>query len=462
MSTDGPVRVHVVLPGGDEVRAGTLRFHETRRTASATFTYEQAYLADPRAYALDPTLQLDAGSHQTPPAVAVFGAMSDGAPDRWGRNLMTRAERERAQREGVTARTLIESDFLLGTRDDLRQGALRYTTDDRTFLAPPGDGVPRLIALPRLLDLTDALVTHEAVDRDLRDLVAAGGSLGGARPKAAVVLDDGAALAIAKLPRRGSDEWDVMGWEKVTLDLAVAAQLTVPRSHLVQVLGRNVLITERFDRRRTLRVGFISAMTMLEAHDGDQRSYLEIADTIETQSPAPGRDLEQLFRRIVFSVLVSNTDDHLRNHGFLREPTGWTLSPAFDLNPNPEAPGALSTTIDTDGDPTASIDLALQTAQMYRLSPTRAIEIVDEVEQATAPWRTVATRLELPARELELMLAAFDTPERTTARAIVTQHRTSSTVSPARVGQPQPRRPRGTPAAGQYAPQPRSQPDEQR
>ena len=459
MSTDSPVRVHVVLPDGDEVRAGTLRFHEKRRTASATFTYEQAYLADPRAYALDPTLQLDAGSHQTPPAVAVFGAMRDGAPDRWGRNLMTRAERERAQREGVTARTLIGSDFLLGTRDDLRQGALRYTTDDRTFLAPPGDGLPRLIALPRLLDLTDALVTHEAVDRDLRDLVAAGGSLGGARPKAAVVLDDGAALAIAKLPRRGSDEWDVMGWEKVTLDLAAAAQLTVPRSHLVQVLGRNVLLTERFDRRRTLRVGFVSAMTMLEAHDGDQRSYLEIADAIETQSPAPGRDLEQLFRRIVFSVLVSNTDDHLRNHGFLREPTGWTLSPAFDLNPNPEAPGALSTTIDTDGDPTASIDLALQTAQMYRLSPTRAIEIVHEVEQATATWRTVATRLELPARELELMLAAFDTPERTTARAIVTQHRTFSTVSPARVGQPQPRRPRGTPTAGQYAPQPRSQPD---
>ena len=145
MSTDGPVRVHVVLPGGDEVRAGTLRFHERRRTASATFTYEQAYLADPRAYALDPTLQLDAGSHQSPPGVAVFGAMSDGAPDRWGRNLMTRAERERAQREGVTARTLIESDFLLGTRDDLRQGALRYTTDGETFLAPPGGGVPRLI-----------------------------------------------------------------------------------------------------------------------------------------------------------------------------------------------------------------------------------------------------------------------------------------------------------------------------
>lgn len=128
----------------------------------------------------------------------------------------------------------------------------------------------------------------------------------------------------------------------------------------------------------------------------------------------------------MFSVLVSNTDDHLRNHGFLREPTGWALSPAFDLNPNPEAPGVLSTTIDTDGDPSASIERCLQTAQMYRVSPGRAIEILDEVEQATATWRIVATRLGLPSHELELMLAAFDTPESRTARAIVTRHRTST------------------------------------
>jgi len=427
MSIQGPLHVHVVLPDGSQVRAGTLRFHEKRQIASATFIYEQAYLADPRAYPLDPTLHLDAGSHQTPPGLAVFGAMRDGAPDRWGRNLMIRAEHQRADREAATEPTLLESDFLLGTRDDLRQGALRYTTDDELFLAPPRSGVPRLIALPRLLELTDALVTRGAVDAELRDLVAAGGSLGGARPKAAVVLDDGVTIAIAKLPRRGRDEWDVMGWERVTLDLAAAAQLTVPRSHLVRVLGRHVLLTQRFDRRRGLRVGFISAMTMLEARDGDRRSYPEIADAIETQSPAPGHDLEQLFRRMVLSVLVSNTDDHLRNHGFLREPTGWALSPAFDLNPNPKAPGALSTTIDTDGDPAPSIERCLQTASTYRLSPTRAIQIVDEVEQATAAWRTVATRLGLPALEHEVMLEAFETPERRTARAIVAQHRTSTT-----------------------------------
>jgi len=425
---DGPLQVHVVLPGGEQVRAGTLRFHQMRRTPSATFLYDPTYLADPRAYALDPSLPLDAGPHQTPPGAALFGAMGDGAPDRWGRNLMTRAERHRADVDGVAARMLLESDFLLGTRDDLRQGALRYTADGQSFVAPPSDGIPRLIALPRLLDLTDSLGTLEVVDADLRDLVAAGSSLGGARPKAAVVLDDGV-LAIAKLPRRGGDEWDVMGWEKVTLDLASAAQLTVSRSHLVQVLGRNVLLTERFDRRRGVRVGFVSAMTMLEARDRDQRSYLDIADTIETQSPRPGGDLEQLFRRIVFSVLVSNTDDHLRNHGFLRESTGWALSPAFDLNPNPEAPGSLSTTIDTDGDPTANVEHCVQTAQMYRLSLTRAVEVVDEVEQATASWRAVATRLKLPARELDLMQAAFDTAERRTARALVSAHRTSGSSS---------------------------------
>lgn len=424
MSTDVPVRVHVVLPDGDQLHAGTLRFHERRRAASATFFYEPAYLADRRAYALDPTLHLDAGSHQTPPGSAIFAAMSDGAPDRWGRNLMTRAERERARHDGVAPRTLLESDFLLGTRDDVRQGALRYTTDDETFLARPGEGVPRLIALPRLLGLTDRLVAHETLDRDLHDLVAAGGSLGGARPKAAVVLDAGV-LAIAKLPRRGSDEWDVMGWEKVALDLARAAQIDVPLSRLVRVLGRNVLVTERFDRVGARRVAFISALTMLEARDGSPRSYLEVADVLQTQSPAPGRDLEQLFRRVVFSILVSNTDDHLRNHGFLRETTGWTLSPAYDLNPNPEAPGTLSTTIDTDGDPTASIDTCVQTAPMYRLTPARAIEIVDDVERATSTWRVVATRADIAPRELDLMVGAFDTGERTTARAIVARHRTT-------------------------------------
>jgi serine/threonine-protein kinase HipA len=215
-----------------------------------------------------------------------------------------------------------------------------------------------------------------------------------------------------------------MGWQKVALDLARAAQIDVPLSRLVRVLGRNVLVTEQFDRVGARRVAFINALTMLEARDGSPRSYLEVADVLQTQSPAPGRDLEQLFRRVVFSILVSNTDDHLRIHGFLRETTGWTLSPAYDLNPNPEAPGTLSTTIGTDGDPTASIGTCVQTAPTYRLTPARAIEIVDDVERATSTWRVVAMRADIAPRELDLMVGPFDTGQPATARTIPLHHLT--------------------------------------
>lgn len=423
----GGVSVHVVLPDGDQVRAGTLHLHQARRTDSATFSYHEAYLADPRAYALDPGLPLASGAHQTAPGRAVFGAIGDTAPDRWGRTLMARAELERASGLGVTPRTLLESDYLLGTRDDLRQGALRFTRDGTEFLAVAEDGVPRLVALDTLLALTDRHLAHRTGDRDLRDLVNAGGSLGGARPKAAVLLDDGA-LAIAKFPRRGSDEWDVMRWEKVGLDLAAAAGIDVPGSQLVPVAGRSVLLTRRFDRSGPRRVGYVSAMTRLEAADGESRSYPEIAEVAEAESPEPARDLEQLFRRAVFSVLISNGDNHLRNHGFLRRQTGWALAPAFDLNPEPDAPGRLATTIDVDGDPMAGVEACLRTAGYYRLTPARAVQVLTEVEQATSRWRQTATRAGAPAAELDLMAAAFGGPERTAARRAIAAHRTRGTA----------------------------------
>lgn len=421
------VGVHVVLPDGDQVRAGTLHLHQARRADSSTFSYDGAYLADPRAYPLDPGLPLASGAHQTAPGRAVFGAIGDTAPDRWGRTLMARAERERAERLGTTPRTLLESDYLLGTRDDLRQGALRFAGTDGEFLAIPEDGVPRLVALATLLALTDRHLAHRIGDRDLRDLVNAGGSLGGARPKAAVLLDDGAP-AIAKFPRRGSDEWDVMRWEKVSLDLAAAAGIDVPGSDLVRVAGHSVLLLRRFDRSGTRRIGYVSAMTRLEARDGERRSYPEIAEVAEAESPGPGRDLEQLFRRAVFSVLISNGDNHLRNHGFLREPTGWALAPAFDLNPEPEAPGRLVTTIDVDGDPTAGVEACLRTAGYYRLTSARAVQVLAEVERATSLWRQVAARAGAPVTELNLMAAAFDAPERATARRVIAAHRTRGTA----------------------------------
>ena len=249
-----------------------------------------------------------------------------------------------------------------------------------------------------------------------------------------------------------------MGWEKLTADLASAAGVVMPRSRLVSVRGRDMLVLDRFDRQDFHRVGYVSALTMLESTDGDRRSYLEIADVLEQFSPAPARDLEQLFRRVAFSILVSNTDDHLRNHGFLRTSTGWALSPAFDLNPNPEAPGTLSTTIDTDADTAASIDALLATSVMYRLTQGRAIEVVGEVESATSTWRGSAARLGLASSEIDDMAAAFDTPERTRTSELGAAHRTSNRPSPAaRTGQYH--RPAGAPDGGEFGPLVRGEPD---
>jgi serine/threonine-protein kinase HipA len=193
-------------------------------------------------------------------------------------------------------------------------------------------GVPKLVALPTLLDASDRLSSDDPDSQDIRDLVDAGSSLGGARPKASVLTNHGE-LAIAKFPHRGGDEWDVPGWEKLLADLAVRAGITVAPAELVQVQGRNVLVSRRFDRDGGRRVGFASALTMLEASDGDRRSYLEIAEVVEVHSPQPRADLVELYRRIAFSALTANTDDHLRNHGFLRTNNGWQLA---RLRPEPQ------------------------------------------------------------------------------------------------------------------------------
>jgi serine/threonine-protein kinase HipA len=252
--------------------------------------------------------------------------------------------------------------------------------------------------------------------RDLRDLIDAGSSFGGARPKAAVI-DISGQLAIAKFPRSGSDEWDVAGWEEVELRLARRSGLTVSDSRLSVVAGRNILIVHRFDRAAGVRVGFASALTMLEAADGEQRSYLEIAEVIERNSTAPTADLRELYRRIIFSILTGNTDDHLRNHAFLRRGRGWALSPAYDLNPNPHRPDRLSTAIDLD-DTKADVETALSVSGYFRLSLAEARSEIASVADATSGWRSEAAALNLPHREIDLMAQAFETDQRRVARTM--------------------------------------------
>lgn len=395
---------------GEDVLSGRLFSQRRRGVESASFSYDERYLARPDAYTLDPGLPLMTGIHHTPAGRKLFGAFADSAPDRWGRNLISRAERIRARQAGVVARSIGEIDYLLGVRDDLRQGALRFRAEDSgPFLATEDSGVPQLTDLPDLLSLAARAENDTAGYEEIKRLVRLGSSLGGARPKTHV-LDMSGQIAIAKFPSSTADTWNVMAWEKTALDLARLAGIKVPPSLLVRVGARHVLVVDRFDRRPAgLRIGYASAMTMLEAGDGDQRSYLEIAEVVEEHSDATSVELIELWRRMAFSVLISNTDDHLRNHGFLHGRADiWNLAPAFDLNPNPE-PGTkyLSTAID-DGETEASVDLLLEVAPYFRLDEARALMVLRQVASAVADWRLVAAGHGLGARELDGMELAFE------------------------------------------------------
>ena len=415
MAQRAPVEVTVEIDGR-EVAAGTLWIHE-RGGQTATFRYADSYLIDPKGYTLDPALPRAAGVFHPVPGTALFGAFADSAPDRWGENLMRREERERARAAKSTPRTIGKADFLLGVRDDARQGAIRFRQPgSATYYSGHRHAVPRLIDVARLLRAADRLGAEQPFDRDLADLIDAGSSLGGARPKAAVINASGR-LTIAKFPRAGSDEWDAPAWEEVQLRLARRAGLRVAASELLPVAGRHVLLVDRFDRSDGHRIGFASALTMLEAADGDQRSYLEIAEVIERHSPRADADLRELYRRIVFSVLTANTDDHLRNHAFLRERGGWALSPAYDLNPNPDSRARLSTAIDLE-DATASIELALSVGGYFRLAPAAAREIAAGVATATAGWRQVAAELGVPRNQLDRMADAYETDQRRAANSL--------------------------------------------
>jgi serine/threonine-protein kinase HipA len=414
-----PIEVDVQIAGRD-VPAGRLWTHRHGQTESATFSYREDYLQLADAYELDPGLPLQAGQHQTPVKQPLFGAMSDCAPDGWGRRLVRRAEAQRAREADTQQRELTEVDFLLGARDDLRQGALRFRGhDSEQYLALDSEGVPHLIGLPRLLGAAEELERDQPTSEDLRLLLHGGSSLGGARPKAHV-LDTEGRLAIAKFPSPKADEWDVIRWEAVALTLARHAGITVPEHELHVIENRPVLVVRRFDRDTNGRIGYLSAMTMLQAKDGEDASYLEIGQALEEQSPDAGADLRELWRRIVFTVLISNTDDHLRNHGFLRLSTaGWSLSPAFDLNPNPEgAAKQLATAID-DNSTEASLATALEVAPQFRISEMQARAIVAEVLAATERWRNVARATGLGGQQLERLEPAFEHEQSAAARELV-------------------------------------------
>ena len=401
--------VHVDLDGVPQL-AGRLWTRSRKGRDSASFEYDAAWLRHPARFALEPALTLGRGPHHTMPGHALFGAIGDSAPDRWGRVLLQRDERRKAREENRTPRTLTEADYLLGVSDLARQGALRFTTrEDGPFLAlADAVKIPPLVQLPALLGAALRLTGENGSDEDLRLLLAPGSSLGGARPKASVIDRDGQ-LLIAKFPHN-DDLTRLTLWEALALRLASEAGIATPEWRTEDIAGRGVLLLHRFDRVGDRRIPFLSAMSMLGAADNELRSYLEIADALRQHGVRAGEDCAQLWRRIAFNILISNTDDHLRNHGFLYDPDGgWRLAPAYDLNPVPVdvKPRVLSMAID-DADSTASLDLAFTVAGHFGLKRPAANAIAAEVGSAVARWRDNAASLGLSAGEIDRMASAFE------------------------------------------------------
>jgi serine/threonine-protein kinase HipA len=406
---DREALVYVELAGRPHL-VGRLWARARKDKESATFEYDKTWLEHKGRFSLEPALTLGPGPFHTAADVPMFGAIGDSAPDRWGRALMRRMERKLAERERRAPRTLQEMDFLLLVDDEVRLGALRFAErEGGPFLREAGvKRIPPVVELPKLLAAAQRVIDEKETDEDLRLLLAPGSSLGGARPKASVREKNGN-LAIAKFPRR-DDDYNTVLWESVALTLAEKAGIEVANGRVEKIGKKPVLIVQRFDRAAAVRIPFLSAMSMLGARDNQQRSYLEMADALRRYGASAKRDLEALWRRIVFNVLISNTDDHLRNHGFLYVGAdGWQLSPAYDLNPVPTdvKPRILTTAVNED-DGTASLELAMSVAAYFDVDAARAKKIAKEVAQAVTKWRTAAAKAGVKDAEVNRVASAFE------------------------------------------------------
>lgn len=397
-------------------QVGVLNIIPTRGKEIFSFEYNQDWLKQNESYHIDPSLQLFHGKQYAPLGQENFGIFLDSSPDRWGRFLMNRREAQLAREEGRKECKLLESDYLLGVYDEHRIGGLRFCLDsngpflnnNKVYASPPWTSLRELEHASLELEKNDA-EKKPSYSKWLSMLIAPGGSLGGARPKASVV-DKYKHPWIAKFPS-GNDEIDVGGWEMVVHKLALKAKINMADAMSQKFNSRyHTFLSKRFDRTAFgERIHFASAMTMLQRTDGDDASngvsYLEIAEFIVRQGAKPKQDLEQLWRRIVFNICVSNVDDHLRNHGFIFRPDGWILSPAFDINPVANGNGLKLNISETDN--SQDLSLAKEVAEYFRVTPARAVVIIKEIISAVMNWRKEATLLGIMAREQDYMEHAF-------------------------------------------------------
>ena len=392
---------------------GILYVNSLKSGESYSFEYDREWLKKTSLkITLDPELMPYSG-RQYPFGKAIFGLFSDSSPDRWGRVLMNKRERILAGKEGRKPAKLYDSDYLLGVYDETRLGGIRFKTepngaflsDDKETAAPPWASLRTLEEASRNFENEDTALS----EKWLNQLIRPGSSLGGARPKA-TVIDPKEQLWIAKFPSK-NDENDSGAWEMVTHDLAEICGLHVPEAKLEKFsnLGSTYLV-KRFDRILNKRVHFASAMTLLGKTDGtsaaDGTSYLDIAAFIKSYGAQPKQDLIELWKRIVFNMAVSNTDDHLRNHAFIFTENGWELSPLYDVNPVPYG-DELSLNVDEE-DNSINIDLAIEASVRFGISETDATTYAKDILTIVKEnWEKRATALGLSRRLIEEMRPAF-------------------------------------------------------
>ena len=406
---------------GSPTLMGHLRSSLSRGKEVFSFTYDAEWLASGAARQLDPELLLYGGPQYPDTGERPnFGLFLDSSPDRWGRLLMQRREAALARKAKRPIRRLVETDYLLGVHDGQRAGALRFRnresggawlSDEPSMRTPPWTSLRELEhASWQIQDGSASDDPHYLEWLNL--LIAPGSSIGGARPKAGI-SDPQGDLWIAKFPGR-ADSRDMAAWEMLAHRLALKAGLRVAEADLQQFgNGHRTFMTRRFDRVQgsngTQRIHFASAMTLLGHADGDDHlagaGYLELVGILSRQGAEPTRDLHELWRRIVFSIAIRNTDDHLRNHGFLLTQTGWRLSPAYDLNPDPNGAGLSLNISETDN--ALSFDLALEVAPYFRLKPQSAAAVLREVKAAVGTWKEHARALGIARNEQEIMATAF-------------------------------------------------------
>lgn len=425
------VHVNLVLPSGRQVKVGELRTMSRTgyQRASLMFEYDVAFLTDAEQYPLSPDLPAVRGPQYVPGWTRMFGALADAMPDQWGRHLIQSESRRQAGHKGQVWSPLDEMGLLLSVDDVSRQGAVRLSNPHTgEFLAQPTTTPRGVVALPHLLEAAQRYEAGEETDQDILALLEVGTSAGGARPKVGVTTPTGR-LAIAKLPSI-RDRGDVGAWEATCLTMAKRSGIDTPPFTLHRLgEGRSALVIERFDRTEDgTRLGYLSAATLTQKRPSDALDYVTLAQLLAERSAKPRRDLPELFRRIVFTLLVNNVDDHMKNHGVIRHADGWRLSPMFDVNPAIFTGIVDSTPLTPTGDPSdRDIRGLIAECENFDLTTKQARHIVTEVLVGTADWATVATELGVSAEAAAVAAGAFENVNTRRARALTSEQQAAPT-----------------------------------